>query len=173
MNNRLFILLVLFCLFTHIIRTIYEILKHKKILKPDRLSFTVMFLNMVLLWTSWFVLCRLDKSVIYLPGIISWFGIILVVAGVILFLVALFTIKTLETFKGDLITYGIYSKIRHPMYLGFLFWSIGSPVFDGALYSFILAILFSINVLYWRHLEEIELVNRFPGYISYKAKTIF
>jgi len=173
MNNRLFILLVLFCLFTHIIRTIYEILKHKKILKPDRLSFTVMFLNMVLLWTSWFVLCRLDKSVIYLPGIISWFGIILVVAGVILFLVALFTIKTLETFKGDLITYGIYSKIRHPMYLGFLFWSIGSPVFYGALYSFILAILFSINVLYWRHLEEIELVNRFPGYISYKAKTIF
>jgi protein-S-isoprenylcysteine O-methyltransferase Ste14 len=128
---------------------------------------------MVLLWTSWFVLCRLDKSVIYLPGIISWFGIILVVAGVILFLVALFTIKTLETFKGDLITYGIYSKIRHPMYLGFLFWSIGSPVFYGALYSFILAILFSINVLYWRHLEEIELVNRFPGYISYKAKTIF
>jgi protein-S-isoprenylcysteine O-methyltransferase Ste14 len=128
---------------------------------------------MILLWTSWFLLCSFDKSIIDLPPLIHYLGIVLVITGVIIFLIALFTIKTLETYEGSLIINGIYSRIRHPMYLGFVFWLIGLPIFYGAVYSFIISIPFVINVLFWRHLEEIELVNRFSDYESYKRKTIF
>ncbi len=173
MNNRLFFFLVLLCIITHIIRTIYEILKHKKLLKPGKLSFTIIFTNMILLWISWFLLCSAGINAVYLPQMIRYSGIILVIAGIIIFLTALFTIRTLETYEGTLITSGIYSRIRHPMYLGFLFWLIGLPLIYGGIYSFFLGAAFGINVLFWRYLEEIELGNRFPGYKSYKKKTFF
>jgi protein-S-isoprenylcysteine O-methyltransferase Ste14 len=173
MNNRIFFPLVALCIITHIVRFIYEILKNKKIIKASRLSFIIIFTNMFLLWTSWFLLCRLDPSATNLGPIIQYFGISLAVIGLIIFLTALFTIKTLETYEGDLITKGIYSRIRHPMYLGFLFWLIGFPLFHGGVYSYILVIPFTINVLFWRHLEELELDKRFPDYKLYKLKTYF
>jgi len=173
MNNKTFTALVILCIITHIIRTTYEILKHKKILEASKLSFAIIFTNMAVLWMSWFVLCGVDTYNIKLPDFVRYFGLLLDLAGAILFFTALFTIKTLETYDGELITNGIYSKIRHPMYLGFICWLIGTPVFYGAVFSFALAILFIANVLFWKYLEEIELEKRFVGYKKYKVKTLF
>jgi protein-S-isoprenylcysteine O-methyltransferase Ste14 len=173
MNFFEFYILVLVCVITHIIRSAYEILKHKKILHPNSLSFVIIFLNMALLWISWFSLCSLDEFKIILPGIIRYIGLLIVLIGLIIFLTALFTIKTLENYEGDLITKGVYSRIRHPMYLGFILWSIGAPVWFGAYFSFILSFIFIGNILFWRHLEEFDLVKRFSGYNDYKLKTFF
>jgi len=129
MDNKLFFISGIVCVITHIVRSVYEILKHKKILKPGKLSFVIVFINMVLLWTSWFALCSLDIYRINLACIIRYLGITLIGIGIIVFFIALFTIKTLESYEGDLITKGIYSKIRHPMYLGFILWLIGGPIF--------------------------------------------
>ena len=90
-----------------------------------------------------------------------------------LFLIALFTIKTFESYEGDLITKGIYSKVRHPMYLGFIFWLIGFPIIFGALFSLVLSLVFIANILFWRYLEEKELELRFSSYLDYKKTTIF
>jgi protein-S-isoprenylcysteine O-methyltransferase Ste14 len=128
---------------------------------------------MVLLWLSWFILCSLDIYKINLPGLIRYFGISISSIGIIIFFIALFTIKTLESYEGDLITTGIYKKIRHPMYLGFIFWLIGFPLFYEALFSFILSLFFITNILFWRYLEQIELVKRFLSYNDYKKTTIF
>lgn len=128
---------------------------------------------MVVLWASWISLCAIDIYRIKLPGIIIYFGLLLFLTGVILFITALLTIKTLETYDGDLITNGLYSKIRHPMYLGFILWLIGFPIYFGAVFSFILSFFFIGNILFWRYLEEIELDKRFPDYKVYKAKTVF
>jgi protein-S-isoprenylcysteine O-methyltransferase Ste14 len=100
-------------------------------------------------------------------------GLAIAIIGMIAFLTGLFTIKTLESYDGDLITKGIYSKIRHPMYLGFMCWLIGFPFFYGGLFSFILALPFIANILFWRYLEEKELVKRFSGYMDYKKTTWF
>jgi protein-S-isoprenylcysteine O-methyltransferase Ste14 len=59
------------------------------------------------------------------------------------------------------------------MYLGFILWLIGFPVYIGALISFILSFVFIANVLFWRYLEEKELEERFPYYMNYKKMTIF
>jgi protein-S-isoprenylcysteine O-methyltransferase Ste14 len=173
MQNKTFMVLISSCLLTHIIRTVYEVLKHKKKLNPNKLSFVIVFINMVVLWTSWVGLCSADIYRIKLPGILNYFGLSLFIIGVIFFITALLTIKTLETYNGNLITEGIYSKIRHPMYLGFILWSIGVPIYFGAVFSFVLSFFFIGNILFWRHLEEIELDERFSDYKVYKTKTLF
>jgi len=173
MNNQIFFILVTLCVIAHIVRSTYEILKHKKILIPNNLSFAIIFSNMAMLWITWFALCNYDIYKINLPIILNYIGILLAVIGLIVFITALFTIKTLENYVGDLITKGIYSKIRHPMYLGFILWSIGFPIYCGAVFSSILSILFISNILFWRHLEELELEKRFPNYNDYKKNTFF
>ena len=151
----------------------YEILKHKKILKANQFTLVIIFTNMALLWVSWALLCFNDMHRIELADIIRYVGISLVAIGLVTFLMALFTIKTFESYEGDLITKGIFSKIRHPMYFGFILWLIGLPIYFGALYAFILAFVFISNVLFWRYLEEKELVERFSSYMDYKKTTIF
>jgi protein-S-isoprenylcysteine O-methyltransferase Ste14 len=173
MKSGLFFILTGICIFTHIIRTIYEILKHRKRLVPDKRSFIIVLINMMLLWISWFLLCSMDPVRLELAPVISYLGLMLVVIGVLMFLVALATIKSLETYSGDLITKGIYSAIRHPMYLAFILWLIGMPVFFGAGFALIIAMVFIANVLFWRHLEEMELIIRFQGYREYRRRTLF
>jgi protein-S-isoprenylcysteine O-methyltransferase Ste14 len=173
MKKEIFFVLVAICVFTHICRTSYEIMKHRKTFIPGKLSFVLMFTNMLILWVSWFLLCSYDISKINIPAVLRYAGLALSAIGAIAFLSALFTIKTLESYDGDLITGGIYKWIRHPMYLGFILWLIGFPLFFGALYAFILGFLLAANVLYWRSLEEKELLERFPAYASYRKTTYF
>jgi len=168
-----FNILVLLCVAANIIRLGYEVLKHKKLLVPNRISFVIILTNMLVLWVSWYLLCSLDPFRNTLPFMLSYFGMFLFIIGVILFLTALFTIKSLETYSGDLITTGIYSMIRHPMYLAFILWLIGLPTHFGGMFSFALAILFIANILLWRYLEELDLLERFAGYNAYRKTTIF
>jgi protein-S-isoprenylcysteine O-methyltransferase Ste14 len=173
MRKELFFTLVTVCIFTHIVRSVYEILKHKQILRAGTLSFVIIFTNMIILWVSWMLLCMYDIYKIELPGIIRYAGISLAAIGIFVFLAGLFTIKTLESYEGELITTGIYSIIRHPMYFGFILWLIGFPILFEGYFSMILAMLFIANILFWRHLEEKELEKRFTAYSDYRKSTIF
>jgi protein-S-isoprenylcysteine O-methyltransferase Ste14 len=173
MENNLFFILVIICFFSHIVRFVYEILKHKKKITPNKLSFVIVFTDMFLLWTSWFYLCSKDPFKINLPEIARYLGLLFAGFGLVIFLIALFTIKTLESYDGELITKGVYSKIRHPMYFSFILWCLGFPIFCDALFSLILSFLFIANILFWRYLEEKELEERFVSYKEYKKKTIF
>ncbi|MGE5447657.1 MAG: methyltransferase family protein [Bacteroidales bacterium] len=173
MREKIFLIAVIVCIICHMIRLIYELLKHKKMIKANRASFVIIFTNMAILWVSWVIVCIYDTHRIELANMIRYLGISLVGIGLVVFLIALFTIKTLESYEGDLITTGVYSKIRHPMYFGFILWLAGLPIYFGALYAFILAFLFIANVLLWRYLEEKELIERFPAYTNYKKTTLF
>lgn len=173
MKSIFFLFLAGICILSHLVRTIYEILKHRKQLVPDKRSFVIVFINMIILWISWFLLCSVDPFRMELPGVLNYTGLIMVLSGVVMFLAALYTIKSLETYSGDLIQHGIYSRIRHPMYLAFILWLTGMPLFYGAYFSMAMALVLIANVLFWRYLEEMELVHRFPGYREYSRRTIF
>jgi len=173
MDEVLFPVLVAVCIVTHLVRAVYEVLKHTQKVRATRSTFLVMFANMALLWVSWCLLCGLDPRGIDLPGIVRWLGLALFGIGIVLFVTGLLTIRTLESYEGDLITGGVYSRIRHPMYLGFILWLVGLPVFFGGRVSFVLAPVFIANVLLWRYFEEQELEERFASYKEYKRTTLF
>ena len=158
---------------THCVRTVYDVLKHEKIITPGRLSFVIIFTNMALLWISWFALCIVYPKTVILPDVARYAGLAVTVTGVIFFLTALFTIKTFESYTGGLITHGIYSRIRHPMYLGFILWLVGFPLCTGAVSAYYYAVPFCGNVLFWRYLEEKELSGRFVEYGVYRGMTWF
>lgn len=173
MREKIFLIAVVVCISCNGIRFLYELLKHKNLIKANQFTLSIIFTNMALLWVSWTVLCLNDIHRVELVVSIRYVGISFVGIGLLVFLMALFTIKTFESYEGDLITKGIYSKIRHPMYLGFIFWLIGLPIYAGALSAFILAFVFVANVLFWRCLEEKELLERFSTYKDYKKTTLF
>jgi protein-S-isoprenylcysteine O-methyltransferase Ste14 len=167
----MFFALVAVCALTHVARDVYEVLKRKQVLKLNRTMFLVMFANMALLWASWSVLSERDPYRLAIPDVLRYAGLALFVAGVALFLVG--TLRTLESEDNDLVTRGIYSKIRHPMYLAFMLWLVGLPLFYGGVVSFALAPLFIANVLLWRNIEERQLERRFVAYREYKRATLF
>ena len=82
------------------------------------------------------------------------------------------TLKVSETHRAEkIIKTGIYSKVRHPQYLGGLIAHIGISFFLSALYSLI-SFPFMVLLIYlisWK--EEIELKKEFgDDYKKYKVK---
>ena len=173
MDEKLFVVLIVVCVFTYIARDVYEVLKDRHVLRANRTSFVVMFSNMALMWLAWCLLCATEPSQLDLPIAISYAGLALSASGVVLFVVGLLTLRTLESDDNDLVTSGIYSRIRHPMYLAFVLWLTGLPLFFGGVFSFVLAPVFIANVLLWRWFEEKGLEQRFVSYKAYKRATLF
>lgn len=68
----------------------------------------------------------------------------------------------------QIITSGIYSFVRHPMYLGLLLTLIGSPLFLGSMYGLIIGILFSFAFAIRAIAEEKVLEKEFEDYLEYK-----
>ena len=55
-------------------------------LNPDKLTFVIVFINMLVLWMSWFALCSLDIYKIHPNGIVRLLGVLLSSMGIIVFL---------------------------------------------------------------------------------------
>ncbi len=173
MDSSQFTLLLVVCFAAHAIRTVYEILKHKKIVRASKITFAIIFPVMAILWASWIGACQTDPLNVGIPAGFRYAGLVVSIAGLAIFLTALFTIKSLESYTGDLITTGIYSHIRHPMYLAFILWIFGMPLLWGGGMTMGVTGVMLVNVLMWRYFEERELEQRFPDYAAYRRKTIF
>jgi protein-S-isoprenylcysteine O-methyltransferase Ste14 len=80
-----------------------------------------------------------------------------------------FIYRTIEvTEKQVVIDSGLYSRIRHPMYLFGMIIVISMPVILGSLYSTIILILFLLPLFILRiHHEEILLRKELNGYSEY------
>ena len=167
---------LLFCLYVAclLIRSSYEVLKKSGRVNPRSKSlFAVVFTAMCVLWMSWFGMCPLDPSPVALPDLVRWTGFALVIIGTGLAVGALVQLRGLENIDR-LITTGLFSRLRHPMYTGFLFWIVGWSTYHGALTSFFVGLVGIGNILYWRQLEEKRLESYYgAAYRTFRKQTWF
>jgi len=71
------------------------------------------------------------------------------------------------------VTDGIYSKLRHPMYYGFILWILGLPIFMNSPFTLASSVIWIPQLLYWGKSEERELEEKYEEYRDYKKKTWF
>lgn len=152
----------------------YELLKDAQRIDPEsRPIFAAIVTVMCILWVSWFNLCRLDPFQIQLPDLIRWFGFSIFAAGMVLAVGALIQLRGVENID-HLVTTGLFKKIRHPMYVGFIAWILGWSIFHGAIMSLAIGLIGIVSVLWWRRLEETRLEVQFgTSYQQYKLTTWF
>jgi protein-S-isoprenylcysteine O-methyltransferase Ste14 len=155
-----------------VIRTGYELLKEGRKIDPeDKRIFVLIFATMCALWACWFSLCPLDPFKINLPAAIQWSGLVLVVIGVIFAVGALLQLRGLENIK-HLVTSGLFKKIRHPMYAGFVLWILGWSTYHRAMVSLFVGLVGIANILFWRRLEEARLLAQHgEAYLEYRVTT--
>jgi len=157
-----------------IIRASYEQLKKiGRVNSKNLIIFTIVLLAMFLMWASWFSMCPLDPLQLDLPNIIRWIGFGTFLVGLGLSIGAVIQLKGVEN-VNHLVTTGLFSKIRHPMYVGFILWIFGWAIYHGAVISLFVGFVGIGNILYWQRLEERELKSHYGEvYLEYRKRTWF
>ena len=122
-------------------------------------------------------LFRISKIDFIIPHWLQLAGLFFSVAGIIISLASILTLnKNLSPFptpkqSAELIQWGIYKYIRHPIYSGILFFTFGFSLYSEntlrLLIFFTLLILFRFKAAY----EEKLLQNKFSNYTDYKKMT--
>jgi protein-S-isoprenylcysteine O-methyltransferase Ste14 len=173
MNSSFSIPAILF-LVSLMVRLAYELLKEAHKINPaSKPIFIVVFSAMCILWASWFSLCPADPYKLNFPESIRSIGLAVLILGTLLAVGALIQLRGVENID-HLVTTGLFRKIRHPMYLGFVSWLLGWSIYHSGMISLLFSLIGIISVLYWRHLEEKRLEVQFgDGYQQYRRTTWF
>ena len=156
------------------IRMGYERLKRKGRVDSRRWTvLAVVFAAMCLMWASWFNLCPLDPWPLALPETVRWMGFGLFVVGLAAAVGAVVQLRGVENIER-LVTTGLFARVRHPMYLGFILWIPGWALYHGALFSLLFGAAGIATILCWRKTEETELARKFgDAYLAYCRRTWF
>ena len=171
MENTYLILVVVFVV-ALAIRSAYESLKDAgKVNAESKPLFVVILTTMCALWVSWFALCPLDPFRVTLADAVHWSGFALFLVGMILAVGALIQLRGVENID-HLVTTGLFTRLRHPMYTGFALWILGWSIYHGAPASLAVGLIGIVNILYWRRLEESRLLAQFGDtYRQYRETT--
>ncbi len=156
------------------IRAVYEALKKAhRVDEGNRPVFLVVVAGMAMLWVGWFAMCPRDPFRLPVPEAGRWAGLALVVLGWGLALGALAQLRGVENID-HLVTTGLFAKLRHPMYTGFVLWIVGWAAFHGAAASLLPGLLGIASVRHWRHLEEQKLESAYgEAYRAYRRSSWF
>jgi protein-S-isoprenylcysteine O-methyltransferase Ste14 len=153
-------------------RTSYHILANRgSALADNRKFINVIFVVMFFLWFSWFGMSFNDPYDMNLPLWARYIGLVIFIIGLSMFIISHLKIRGKES--NELVTSGIYVKIRNPMYLGFIIWIIGLPVFTTSPFTLASVIIWIPQILYWKVSEERQLEKKYADYQEYKKKTWF
>ena len=162
------------CLLGLTIRTGYEVGKrHGRVDPRSRGLFAVVFVAMCTMLLAWPVMCPHDPGRIAVPGVVRWLGLGMATAALALAVGGMVQLRGVENID-HLVTTGLFSRIRHPMYAGFILWIVGWVVRDGAVVSLAVGLVGIGNILYWRRLEERALESGYGEvYRTYRQRTWF
>ncbi len=135
-------------------------------------TLSIVMFAMFFMWFSWFFMTFSDPVKLAVSNWLRYVGLAVFSVGVILFVISEIT-KGGVSDTGSLVTRGIYSKIRHPMYLGQIMMVVGFSIYARGLVTLGLSAVWVAQILYWRHLEEKDLTGRFEEYGEYRKRTWF
>jgi protein-S-isoprenylcysteine O-methyltransferase Ste14 len=140
-----------------VVRDGYEYLKQRdRVDTQDVRVFAVVFTSMCVMLGSWFAMGVFDPTRLPVPDVVRWAGLIAVVVGAVLAVGGVVQLRGVENID-HLVTTGLFSRIRHPMYAGFILWILGWSVFQAAPASLALGRLGVASIAWWRRLEEADL----------------
>ncbi len=166
----IFFIIALVCFAFH---TAVHVLEHFRRISGNRSIHVTIGVSMFFGWFSYFYISFSGFSLAVL-NTISFIGVAMLMAGIYLFLVSHARVhKRMHGGKGKLVTDGIYSRLRHPMYFGEILMLLGAPILGQILLTLFLSPIFIIQILAWRYIEEKELVKEFPEYREYMNRTWF
>ena len=175
MINPHFLIAFLICLGGYILHTIFHFFEYKGYkFGKSKLSEVTLTIVFFFGYIGWGFMIATDPVKIMLTKYVAMpLGLAIGLSGILLFI---FSTKTKKGFNelDHLVTKGIYSKIRNPMYLGVILIHIGFPLAVRSLLTLGSAIIWISIILFWKYMEEMELKRRFgDDYSEYKKKTIF
>jgi protein-S-isoprenylcysteine O-methyltransferase Ste14 len=116
-------------------------------------------------------------TTINLPEWLAYSGLVILVMGLVLGLVALFQLNTkLSPFptpvpNGKLITTGAYKLARHPIYTAVILAGLGYALYQVSWYKMLIIIVLLILFYYKSKYEEKLLTKNYSEYMTYKTKT--
>ncbi len=171
--NTEYIFCTFICFICYLIRTVFNVMKYKEHSMVERKNnINAIYIVMGILWFSWFWMCFSDPWKVQIPTLLRYLGMFFFIVGIFLFALAHVGLRGFEG-KGELVTGGIYSKIRNPMYLGFILWHIGFPLYLQSLITLMTSVVWITHIVLWKVLEEKVLEKQYEHYAQYKKKTWF
>jgi protein-S-isoprenylcysteine O-methyltransferase Ste14 len=142
--------------------------------KDWKIVITQFVLSGLILVSGYYENVLMQRETLFPVYILS---IVLIFGGIIGLLVTVFTFKQKITVfpnpreNAILIYTGIYSVIRHPMYLFFTLLIVGYCLYFNAYSSLILCLFLLLFFDYKITKEEMYLRQRFPEYTDYQKRT--
>ena len=130
-----------------------------------------------IMFISGFIIAGLNYrySWIELPNIVIIISSIIFIISYILYAEILrentYLLRTIEVKKEQkIIDTGMYSIVRHPMYLITIFLFLTMPLILNSLYSFIIFLIYPLVIIKRINNEELVLEKELKGYTEYKKK---
>ena len=129
---------------------------------------------------AWLIFISLDATRFHWSPVPSWIqgaGLAVLLFSFYIFFLTfrensyLSTVVRIQEERGHtVVSTGPYHYVRHPMYAGFLFFMIGTPLLLGSWYGVILGLAFMLVVARRAVLEEHTLQKGLPGYAEYMSE---
>ena len=171
----LFVLFFIICLISYYLHTLWHYQTYKGIDFMQRGKLFTIYSHFVVFigYFAFGFMIFYDPLKINISSFLRIAGIITGISGMAIGAVATFQ-KRGYTDTDQLITSGIYSKLRHPMYFGIILIHIGLPLFFESMITLLSAIIWIPMIMLWKHWEEKHLVKKFgESYYIYKRRTWF
>jgi protein-S-isoprenylcysteine O-methyltransferase Ste14 len=171
-NLTLIVAGAVLCLISYILRLVTHISIYKR--RTEIIPFHVTLVFTFLGYFGWGYWSGNDPVKMNIPYSFSVpIGIALAGAGLGLFLYSEIKKHGVGQ-EGTLVKTGIYSKIRHPMYIGLVLLHIGVPFIFKSFIACISVIVWASFIATWTRFEDKNLEQKYGRkYIEYKQRTWF
>ena len=162
MSNLVYFLIAVLIMFVYMI---IDGISHQKFKKTINLWFHILGISILVISFAILTIIEFRFSVLIYPGIL------IIIIGFILIYLSYIDIKK-DFLRAKKVTRtGIYTKVRHPMYLGLILLYIGISLFSSSLLVSLYSLIAILFIIWQAVNEEKHLIKRFgKEYLNYKKK---